>query len=46
VIERFSGVHWMLATPFDENEGVDSESISRLVAKAQEATAREWLHWG
>lgn len=34
--DRFSGVHWMLATPFDENEGVDSESISRLVAKAQE----------
>jgi 4-hydroxy-tetrahydrodipicolinate synthase len=27
----------MLATPFDEQEGVDSESISRLVAKAQES---------
>jgi 4-hydroxy-tetrahydrodipicolinate synthase len=37
VTDRFSGVHWMLATPFDEKEGLDSESISRLVAKAQES---------
>ena len=33
---RFSGVHWMLATPFDESEEVDTDSISRLVEKAQE----------
>ena len=34
---RFSGVHWMLATPFDESEEVDTDSISRLVEKAQES---------
>jgi dihydrodipicolinate synthase/N-acetylneuraminate lyase len=34
---RFSGVHWMLATPFDEQEWVDVESISRLVLKARQS---------
>lgn len=34
---RFSGVHWMLATPFNEDEEVDTASILRLVAKAQES---------
>jgi 4-hydroxy-tetrahydrodipicolinate synthase len=34
---RFSGVHWMLATPFDQQEKVDVESISRLVLKAQQS---------
>ena len=32
--ERFSGVHWMLATPFHEDESIDSESIGNLVDKA------------
>ena len=31
---RFSGVHWMLATPFHEDESVDLESVARLVEKA------------
>ena len=33
---RFSGVHWMLATPFHEDESVDLESLARLVEKAAE----------
>ncbi len=33
--ERFSGVHWMLATPFDEDENVDASSIVRLMDKAE-----------
>ena len=33
---RFSGVHWMLATPFHEDESVDLESVARLVEKAAE----------
>ena len=33
--ERFSGVHWMLATPFDEDENVDPSSIVRLMDKAE-----------
>ena len=32
---RFSGVHWMLATPFDEQEEVDAPSIARLMDKAE-----------
>jgi 4-hydroxy-tetrahydrodipicolinate synthase len=36
MINRFSGVHWMLATPFDQEERVDLESIDRLVLKARE----------
>ena len=35
--DEFFGVHWMLATPFDEGEQVDTASISRLVEKAQQA---------
>ena len=34
--DSFSGVHWMLATPFDEEENVDLQSVSRLVEKARE----------
>lgn len=33
----FSGVHWMLATPFDQQEQVDVDSIGRLVLKAQQS---------
>ena len=33
----FFGVHWMLVTPFDEGEGMDTASIPRLVEKAREA---------
>ena len=33
--DRFSGVHWMLATPFDEQEDVDASSIVRLMDKAE-----------
>lgn len=32
----FTGMHWMLATPFDDDEALDTESIPRLVAKARE----------
>ena len=32
--EKFSGVHWMLATPFHEDESIDSASIGNLVDKA------------
>ncbi|NQW23930.1 MAG: dihydrodipicolinate synthase family protein [SAR202 cluster bacterium] len=32
--ERFSGVHWMLATPFHEDESIDTASIGKIVAKA------------
>lgn len=35
--EPFAGVHWMLATPFDQDESVDLASISRLVEKAGES---------
>ena len=34
--KEFFGVHWMLVTPFDEGEGVDTASIPRLVEKARE----------
>ncbi len=32
--EKFSGVHWMLATPFHDDESIDTESIVNLVDKA------------
>ena len=32
--EKFSGVHWMLATPFHEDESIDSASMAKLVDKA------------
>lgn len=32
--ERFSGVHWMLATPFHEDESIDPASMANLVDKA------------
>ncbi|MFQ6026199.1 MAG: dihydrodipicolinate synthase family protein [Dehalococcoidia bacterium] len=32
--DRFTGVHWMLATPFKDNEEVDAASIPNLVEKA------------
>ena len=32
----FNGVHWMLATPFDEREELDTDSIAKLVVKAKE----------
>jgi 4-hydroxy-tetrahydrodipicolinate synthase len=35
--ERFTGVHWMLATPFTQDERVDFESVTRLVEKARES---------
>lgn len=34
--DRFSGMHWMLATPFEEDESVDVASLSRLVDKARQ----------
>ena len=36
----FFGVHWMLATPFDESEQVDTSSIKPLVEKAREVGCR------
>ena len=32
--ERFSGVHWMLATPFNQDESVDQASAANLADKA------------
>ena len=32
--DRFSGVHWMLATPFKEDEDLDLPSIGNLMEKA------------
>jgi len=37
MLNRFSGVHWMLATPFDQEERVDVESLARLVNKARDS---------
>ena len=34
MIDSFYGMHWMLATPFNQNEEVDYESIPNLVGKA------------
>ena len=31
----FTGMHWMLATPFDQAEDLDTDSIPRLVDKAR-----------
>ena len=36
----FTGVHWMLATPFNDDEGIDAESIPRLVQHAKQAGCR------
>ena len=33
---EFTGMHWMLATPFDDDEALDTGSIPRLVAKARD----------
>jgi 4-hydroxy-tetrahydrodipicolinate synthase len=38
--DNFFGMHWMLATPFDQNEDVDTASIPRLVEKAREVGCR------
>ena len=35
--DQFSGVHWMLATPFQENEELDLPSVGNLMAEAQES---------
>ena len=32
--DKFSGVHWMLATPFQENEELDLNSVANLMEKA------------
>ena len=36
MVDDFYGMHWMLATPFMENEQVDYESIPNIIKKAQE----------
>ena len=35
--DRFSGVHWMLATPFREDEELDLASIGNLMDKAYQS---------
>ena len=35
--DRFSGVHWMLATPFREDEELDLSSIGNLMDKAYQS---------
>tara|TARA_Y100000588_G_scaffold116723_2_gene127783 strand:- start:3316 stop:4206 length:891 start_codon:yes stop_codon:yes gene_type:complete len=32
--DKFSGVHWMLATPFHEDESIDTASVAKIVDKA------------
>jgi dihydrodipicolinate synthase/N-acetylneuraminate lyase len=32
--DKFSGVHWMLATPFHEGESIDPASMANLADKA------------
>ena len=36
MVDAFYGMHWMLATPFMENEQVDYESIPHITRKAKE----------
>jgi len=36
-MDDFSGMHWMLVTPFDQDEKLDLHSIKRVVEKANEA---------
>ena len=38
--ERFSGVHWMLATPFKEDESLDTGSFPNLMDKAKQSGCR------
>ena len=33
--QRFTGVHWMLATPFNDDESIDLNSIENLVSEAR-----------
>ena len=33
--ERFTGVHWMLATPFNDDETIDLDSIENLLEEAR-----------
>lgn len=35
--DRFTGVHWMLATPFGEDEELDLDSIGNLMEKARQS---------
>ncbi len=35
--DRFTGVHWMLATPFKEDEELDLDSIGNLMEKARQS---------
>ena len=35
--DSFSGMHWMLVTPFNKDESVDSKSIKNLVNKAKQS---------
>ena len=38
----FYGMHWMLATPFLENEQVDYDSIPNIVKKAKEVDCKRY----
>ena len=38
--KKFSGVHWMLATPFHEDEGIDLGSIANLADKAVSSSCK------
>jgi 4-hydroxy-tetrahydrodipicolinate synthase len=35
--DSFSGMHWMLVTPFNKDESVDTKSIKNLVNKAKDS---------
>ena len=41
--EKFSGVHWMLATPFHDDESIEAESIVNLVDKAAARVRSAWV---
>ncbi len=43
--EKFSGVHWMLATPFHEDESIDLPGLGNLVDKAVSQAAKAWSAW-
>ena len=33
--DRFTGVHWILATPFNDDETIDLDSIENLLEEAR-----------
>ena len=42
---KLKGVHWMLATPFNEDETVDEEHPEPCRKRRGSRGARVWWHW-